>query len=537
MLEQISGSQSLSSAVDRVFTVRGTHVLSLCVVVVWALSPIGGQSSSRLLGEGLDPVISNSQVYFANPEYQSSTSDSASGWKDYKNVVYMVYSSVLFSVSSKRAALADPWDRPKLPQLSQAVIETSNFTWQEYDQQTNLQAGEDFASLLGVDIQGLRIDDPTMTSNFSIEMSYIDMDCKRAIAFKPLNSTYTSSFVATIVRNNDSSGAAWFWNNSRNGHRLSYDTRLTTDTGSHLGSTVFECVMRRIPVEAEIFCGPFPSTGCGVRRQRLRQAKSDPAPDGSYGTELDGMYQILPWSMGIPTLQNMVKDWPSAGGSTDVVEEASATDNFLAGDDFLYQSQHMRDWDSDATDMALFSRRMTTMFNTMFHATLDPWNATRSDLTRIPDTGNTTVDGYFYPNYTTTQATLTGQQSVYLANHPWCGLLLFIGSVVQLLAIASLCLRAIINAPDILGFASSFTRDNPYFPIRPSGSALGGAERARLLKDLRVQIADVIPTENVGYIAVRPVSDDLNNGGQPSVINSLEGQLQWRIRSGKRSYL
>jgi hypothetical protein len=58
-------------------------------------------------------------------------------------------------------------------------------------------------------------------------------------------------------------------------------------------------------------------------------------------------------------------------------------------------------------------------------------------------------------------------------------------------------------APDIFGYASSFTLDNPYTDIPPEaqGCTLDGIERARLLKDVRVQFADVRPGDEVGHIA------------------------------------
>lgn len=352
VLEQINGSQSLSSAIEKVFTVRSTKILPLCIVLVWALSPVGGQSSLRLFTEGQDSLTSNSEVYYANPEYQASIFDSASGAADYSSAVNMVYSSVLFSVPSKRAALTDPWDRPKLPQLSQDVINGSDFSWQDFDHNPELLNGDDFASLLGLNIQGLRTDDPTMIFDFNIETAYIDMDCERVTNHTTPNMTYSysgqaSSFVASL-QNYTASGDpdSWFWNIGRTGHRLYYDSRISyTARQSNSRIALFECVMRRVPIEAELRCGPFPSVGCSVRRQRQREDKFDPisshiSSDGWIPP--DNAYQILPWTLLPSTLPLMLQHWPAAAGQIDPIEEASATDNFLAGDGFLYDSQRLR---------------------------------------------------------------------------------------------------------------------------------------------------------------------------------------------------
>ena len=62
------------------------------------------------------------------------------------------------------------------------------------------------------------------------------------------------------------------------------------------------------------------------------------------------------------------------------------------------------------------------------------------------------------------------------------------------------------TAPDILGYVSTLTRDNPFAPIIPEGgNNLRGLEQARLLSDLPVQIGDVNWEEEKGHIAFRSV--------------------------------
>ncbi|KAK3364704.1 hypothetical protein B0T25DRAFT_514332 [Lasiosphaeria hispida] len=71
------------------------------------------------------------------------------------------------------------------------------------------------------------------------------------------------------------------------------------------------------------------------------------------------------------------------------------------------------------------------------------------------------------------------------------------------------CIGALLNwrteAPDILGYVSTMTRDSPHVSVSEGGSALDGIDRARLLKELRVQIQDVRPHDGVGYLAVASV--------------------------------
>ncbi|KAL4770044.1 hypothetical protein BDW60DRAFT_209445 [Aspergillus nidulans var. acristatus] len=67
-------------------------------------------------------------------------------------------------------------------------------------------------------------------------------------------------------------------------------------------------------------------------------------------------------------------------------------------------------------------------------------------------------------------------------------------------------------ASDILGYVSSLTRNNPYVPVPDGGSTLSGFERARLLRDMEVQILNVDERKDTGHIAFvsRPFSGSEN---------------------------
>jgi hypothetical protein len=521
------------------------HLLPLLILLTWALSPLGGQSSLRLLNESRDAIVTDSTLYYTNPDYQSSVFESGSGTADYKTMVNIVYSSALFSVPSKRAALVDSWERPKLRQFSYATTDDPDLNWQEFDQDSNDLSGEDYASLLGMSIEGLRTDDPTLISDFKVNSSYMDVECERVAIHKTANGSdiaIPSGSFATSLQNFTATGdpVYWFLNTKRTGHRFNYDSRMSYNIPENNPTVTqrfasFECITRRVPIEAEVSCGPFPSTGCRVIRQRYRADKIDPTPMSISGPLEPDLYQILPWSMNFPALNGLMGNWPAAAGTVDPVEEASATDNFLAGDKFVYNSQRLRDWNTDAADMSALSRRMTTLFNTILLASLNPWNATTGDVTRTPDMNYTTMS-IFQPVYNTTEATLTRQQDVYQSDRTWCAILLVISILIQVLAITSLWLRALINTPDILGFASSLTRDNAYFPLQSSGSALGGAERARLMKDVRVHITDVLPSEPTGYVAFTPVASDLQST-QGQVGSATSGQRsRWPFSNSRRLY-
>ena len=67
-------------------------------------------------------------------------------------------------------------------------------------------------------------------------------------------------------------------------------------------------------------------------------------------------------------------------------------------------------------------------------------------------------------------------------------------------AMTSFWLRKRTLAPDIFGYISCLTRDNPELHLPVGGTTLSGLERAWLLKDVRIRIADIGPSEGVGRV-------------------------------------
>ncbi|KAF2658976.1 hypothetical protein K491DRAFT_689580 [Lophiostoma macrostomum CBS 122681] len=68
VLEKLVGSQSLVSTVSSAFALRSFNALSIYLLLLWSLSPLGGQSSLRLLSETNTAIFDNSVAYCASPD-------------------------------------------------------------------------------------------------------------------------------------------------------------------------------------------------------------------------------------------------------------------------------------------------------------------------------------------------------------------------------------------------------------------------------------------------------------------------------------
>ncbi|PVF91266.1 hypothetical protein CPB86DRAFT_820626 [Serendipita vermifera] len=112
-------------------------------------------------------------------------------------------------------------------------------------------------------------------------------------------------------------------------------------------------------------------------------------------------------------------------------------------------------------------------------------------------------DPYTRMNYLkTTEASIhTLSPDTYQRHWEWV-----ISALVASLAMLGVAITAIwferrVISPDIYGYVSTMTRDNPYFPLPPTGCTLDGAERAVLLSDVVVRVEDVAPNKEIGHIA------------------------------------
>lgn len=91
----------------------------------------------------------------------------------------------------------------------------------------------------------------------------------------------------------------------------------------------------------------------------------------------------------------------------------------------------------------------------------------------------------------------------YLLSIPW--IIVDFASCLVLLgaSIFAYWLRTRTLAPDIFGYVSSFTRENPHFDLpTENGSTLSGLERARLLSDVRIKIGEFRLDDGVPRIVV-----------------------------------
>ncbi|KAH7114688.1 hypothetical protein EDB81DRAFT_767833 [Dactylonectria macrodidyma] len=510
----IFGSQSLAGAIERLIFVRTQVMVGLLILCTWGLSPLGGQSAVRLLRVGTSNTVTNGTVYYTDPSYGMTSFSGFISSTEAIVAINALYTASLSSSVDRKRAPRDLWDLPRIPRGPHGTMDE--------DQVQAAQNDGIYYSLLGIKIFGLNFPgEENPQYDFDIESSYFDFDCDRVGTKIPINQShkyfdtasfnlsyllqpgsaihsgpalhvYGITFAANISVPITFNKTAISLNEVPPGYML-YATldRNFGDISGHFA--LFNCSMERLVLRTHVQCGPSPTSAtCEATRQkrvdyRYTTANFPPDPFEETSSHL-----------------NLVNNWRVSEGQTDLYR-MSPTDNYLAGAAFPFSYQEEQNW--TAVNVSLFSRRLTIAFNTYYQASLSPFNATNISFGREPSPEEVAATSTsVYGGLNSTLGRATTRRKVYRANRRWASSLLATSTVLEALALAGIALQFVVRGPDVLGFASSMTRDNANCAAVPSGGTyLDGPDRARELRHLRVQLADIYPVEGKGYIALRAV--------------------------------
>ena len=255
-------------------------------------------------------------------------------------------------------------------------------------------------------------------------------------------------------------------------------------------ATVAYCNIHRIYVETAVNCVEDVSSirkpQCYVTAVRESQAKHQPS-------------DITPFLF--PSiLSQFSTSLAHSQGQQRGRGSYSLTEKYLNNTDapLLVQDFGMRLFN---LDKEVFSQRLTQVINTYYIASLFPSAMVGGLDTQLP---TYTVSQYTSaPIKRATTGTVTSLQNhLYSTNIAWLTVFLVTSTVMLAAATTSSVLAYFTAIPDVLGYASSLTRDSAYFPHSSTkGSVLDGLTRSRKLKDQKVKLGDVRCNERIGLLA------------------------------------
>lgn len=155
---------------------------------------------------------------------------------------------------------------------------------------------------------------------------------------------------------------------------------------------------------------------------------------------------------------------------------------------------------------------ITQIINTYYDASIDPLQGSYQDPLIRQDNindlviGNITSPGWYHGTF---KGNLYSPQ--YVLSIPWVIVDLMSCQILLLAAVAAAWLRKRTLAPDIFGYVSSLTRDNPHLNLPDGGSTMSGMERARALKKVKIRIGDVADENGVGRVGLRHAGPEVES--------------------------
>jgi hypothetical protein len=294
----------------------------------------------------------------------------------------------------------------------------------------------------------------------------------------------------------------------------------TSHDDSEFGVNIAKCALSQKHVEAIIQCQ---GTACATKK--MRKSREDTRPAALTGLEHG---TIMFW---------FAKKFPNA---VTFNAGSSPTEHFLANTSrfpFVQQvgsiSQDVAWANLSLVPKDVFSTRLSLAINTFYQASVQPTgyfgNLPQNLSLYGPDTiPATDINAYLPKNLSatdhtftdwygtfeigiqsiespfigsTTTANVTTVEGIFVCNFAWFSLLMVASAVTLIIGTAALILKRRTLGPEMFGFVTSMTYENPWVKLPEGGTMLDAMERARLLKDVRVHVGDVRGDEEVGHVA------------------------------------
>ncbi|XPS94379.1 hypothetical protein M3J09_003695 [Ascochyta lentis] len=576
-LELLMASQSVWGTIESQMIMQRLTIVGANLLFLWALSPLGGQASLRLMKRHNEGSPSTSKIRYMTTGPGGTMwglSSTYSGDGKFADASAL-YTAALLAPLSTKAGTSDPWGNVKIPNLESLNVSTSDV--QGWIEVPTVEFPETYSSLVGLPIVGLPM---VGKSNFTIESTYLTVECGPfSQAPYPGVGNSTNNGKTNFTKLDELlpfSGQVWL-NKSQNnpfepskGRRASFfldtnlgspwvpedpdydmllgrldgfvghynETRLsdegsktkrelvftsmyaTSADSSEYGLNIARCTLGQTHVESMIVC-----TGDQCATQKIRESTTDRRPSA-----------LTSFEHGL-IMQNFAQQFPIAVSFN---TGSSPTERFLSNSSafpFVQQAGHLTQ-DVAYSNLTLltpevFSRRLSLLFNTYYQLTIQPtgyFGSLSKNLSLygpdtlpvtdvnvyLPSNLSATNNSFFdwYPTFdtevqssespfigATTEAHTVTMQEIFLCNFAWLALLMVSSTVIFITGAVGLVLKRKTLGPEMFGFVTSMTYENPWVNIPKGGTMLDAMERARLLKDMEVHVGDVRGDEDTGHIA------------------------------------
>jgi hypothetical protein len=499
-LEQLVGCQSVFLAIERQICLRSFSIVGICSILVWLLSPFGGQSALRVLRQEENYLNTTQTLQYLSPMNVENTSmGGASDINTGRSTYTPLFLAALLSSGDFQRSSADLWGNVKIP--SYRALENSTFEeWKPVPDYNGTDVR--WSSMIGIPVSAFSGEAFTSSSmnHFKVRTRQFDINCFNNLKVAgdwtdETNITVRSSWMMKSGTKQPNCTTASLADRcvikACEAYPCPFYSKSLASRNEN-ATSVATCEYYYDYVEASVEC--LLST---CRTTALR--KLDMFTDGyTQGLDVYLRGTIMANHMNTMTSVDTIGVTSPTRGATVMEKWVFDPSNFIGVG--MYDMV-----DLYKLPVNVFAERLTVLWNSFFQSTYAA-RALAGNLdkaTSMNITGNAESDA---PTasiaFNGTESLVSQRRNVYRVNWKWFGVLLSCSLVLLSAAYAGMLLKYFSIAPDIIGYASSLTMLSPYVPTPTGGTTLHGLERTALLHDMPIRLGDVCPNEPVGAIAL-----------------------------------
>ncbi|KAH0022154.1 hypothetical protein KCU78_g5863, partial [Aureobasidium melanogenum] len=496
-LDRVLGSMTIVQTVLTQVQMRSPNLLSFLLIAIWALSPLGGQASLRIVGSMMQATNTTRLVQYVNTTMDGMPyigGDTASDFVP----VNAVFGAALVGASSSSSSSVDAWGNIKIPWIEN--LDPSMADAEGWYPIPQLNISDEYTSLIGLPLS-LISDARNLTTSFNIETSYWTLSCpvfedlgdgqsatgydaaaenKLLAEMKKYQDPYGVSLYNTTAAHNFYLYSVNMYNDSESwdspsNKRLRHITYMENNNDpAHWVAA--NCTIKTTYVEVSTFCSAGRCTAVRVRNSHAPHAPESRTPFDMagnafywFGPHLADALTVGHSTFGTP-YQRFIIDPQDPFNYTVATPPVTVVSN------------------------STFALRLSQLFNTYWVAMLAPTAIPKGLLTA--DTVE--IDGI----PANTRATETKDTLVLKCNVLWFVVLLLSSATAAFIGLCGLVAAMCRRGPDIAFSISSLVKDSPFFDQTSVASTLGSTDRSILMKDWYAKYGDVTPEDEVGYIAI-----------------------------------
>jgi len=514
LLERLMGSRTFGGTIITQIRLWHFSLIGLGLILLWLLSPIGGQAVLRILSTTSTEAVSNATVNYLNSRQQVYA-----GWPAFDSWYpgfAGIFTACLLAPAAVKTGPKDLWGNLKIPYFSTLsdIAEDSN-GWKQVPQ---ANFNPSYSSIFGIPMSGV----PAGNTTFNIQSTYVELSCSNRTSARTRSLNFFSN--PELISTNGPFVSAQnvtfqtLWTMGYLGDNVtSLTTNITiqsldslsnpTDSETFLPGlllyqdftgfqnvTSIYCVPTQQYVESEITCTQSSVNApqaCSVTAQRLSMLSHLPNTLTlmSYPQVFNGLSSLLPRSTQqlnhIDLFQNYI--------------EQPLSNSYI-------QSTPWSSFSTPPTESRLlnislqdFGDRLGSLINAFFHgAQMNSTTYLTGEASSLPVQAATIDPALMVkqlkallPSLTIPTSSTTSGPETYTISIPFLTLYLFASLMIPLSAIVSLILSRLTLSRDYLGYVSSLARESRYVEFPDGGVGLDGIQRSRMCAARRVRLGDV----------------------------------------------